>query len=80
MAKYSVEFFCDECGEVHPLGISIRLDDGPVEKESIGDSYAGIELPSSVATLRGNMATCPNTGKLTSQKDNNQVYLVPISD
>ena len=78
MAKYSVYFFCDECAQVHPLGIAIELDDGPPDKASIGDTYAGRELPSQIATLTGNMTQCPNTGKMTSQQDNNQVFLVPI--
>jgi len=80
MAKYSVYFFCDECAQVHPLGILIDLNDGPAKKESIGDTYAGKELPPQIATLIGNMTNCPTTGKLTSQKDNNQVFLVPVSD
>ena len=80
MAKYSVHFFCDECGQVHPLGIAIILNDGPVSKASIGDTYAGKDLPSQIATLTGNMTTCPVTKKLTSQKDNNQVFLVPVSN
>ena len=78
MAIYSVHFFCDECSEVHPLGISISLNDGPVDESSIGDAYAGKELPTSIATLSGNMTNCPTTGRMTSQKDNNQVFLVPI--
>ena len=80
MAKYSVYFFCDECSQVHPLGILVNLNDGPVKRESIGDTYAGKALPPQIATLIGNMTNCPNTGKLTSQKDNNQVFLVPVSD
>jgi len=80
MAKYSVYFFCDECSQVHPLGILIELNDGPAKKESIGDTYAGKELPPQVATLIGNMTNCPITKRLTSQKDNNQVFLVPVSD
>ena len=79
MAQYSVHFFCDECGQVHPLGISITLDDGPAEKESIGNLYAGKELPQKIATLTGNMTNCPKTGKLTSQKNNDQVFLVPVA-
>ena len=78
MTQYSVHFFCDECSEVHPLGISIEMDDGPVEKESIGNLYAGKELPPQIATLINNKTTCPNTGRLTSQEDNNQVFLVAV--
>ena len=78
MAKYSVHFFCDECSQVHPLGIAIELNDGPPDKASIGDTYAGRALPTEVATLIGNKTVCPVTGKWTSQADNNQVFLVPI--
>ena len=78
MARYSVYFFCDECSQVHPLGITIELNDGPPDRASIGDTYAGRELPSQVATLMGNKTPCPNTGRMTSQEDNKQVFLVPI--
>jgi hypothetical protein len=60
------------------MGIQIPLNDGPAKKESIGNTYAGKELPPEVATLSNNTVTCPNTRKQTSQKDNNQVFLVPI--
>lgn len=78
MASYSVHFFCNECSQVHPLGINISLDDGPVDKASIGDTYAGRDLPPQIAKLEGNSTICPNTGKLTSQENNDQVFLVPI--
>jgi len=80
MATYSVYAFCDSCGEVHPMGISIGLADGPSKKESIGDAYSGKDLPTSIATMTSNKFQCPKTGQLTNQKDNNQVFLVPISD
>jgi hypothetical protein len=77
MAKYSVYFMCNECLEVHPMGTILHLDDGPPDKASIGDTYKGKELPTTVATLMDNMVTCPNTGRLTAQRDNKQVFLVP---
>ncbi len=79
MAKYMVHFFCNECADVHPMGISVSLDDGPVKKESIGDTYAGKELPKELATLTNIRTTCPKTGKLTSQENNHQVFLVPMA-
>jgi len=78
MAQYAVHFFCDECSQTHPTGISIGLDDGPSDKASIGDVYAGKELPPQIATLTNNKTNCPVTGKLTSQADNSQVFLVPV--
>lgn len=79
MAQYAVYFFCNECGDTHDLGISIGLDDGPADETSIGDTYNGKELPPEIAMLTGNMTTCPKTGRLTSQKNNDQVFLVPVA-
>jgi len=78
MANYSVYVFCDDCGDVHPMGISIGLEDGPPDKASIGDTYAGKELPPQIATLTNNTTYCPKSGKSILQRDNNQVFLVPI--
>ena len=74
MAKYSVHFFCNECSEVHPMrGIVLPLDGGPSIRASVGATYASKELPVLLANLGANVLTCPKTGKLTSQKDNDKV-------
>ena len=78
MTKYKLHFFCDECSEVHPGMITFNMDDGPVAKESIGNLYAGKELPVSIATIRNSHYRCPNTKKITIQEDNNPVFLVPV--
>ena len=80
MAKYSIYAFCNECSEPHPMKITLSLDDGPPEKASIGDAYAGRELPDEVARLNNNEVQCPQTGNLFVQKDNSQVFLVPVGD
>jgi hypothetical protein len=77
VANYSVQFFCNECSEIHQRrGIVLPLDDGPSVRASIGATYAGKELPTILANLGPNVLTCPKTGKLTSQKDNYKVFLV----
>jgi len=78
MAKYAVYVFCNECSDVHPMRISIHLNDGPPDKKSIGDTYKGRDLPPHIATLRNNILSCPKTGKTFTQKDNDQIFLVPI--
>jgi hypothetical protein len=78
MAQYYVYVFCDDCGETHPMGISIGLDDGPAEKASIGDTYKGRDLPQDVVNMINNYIQCPKTGKMIMQKDNDQVFLVPV--
>ena len=62
MAKYKMHCFCDECSEVHPIPITVELDDGPPEKESMGNQYAGVELSGNIATSIQNKTECPNTG------------------
>jgi hypothetical protein len=76
MGLYGVYVFCNWCGDVHPMGIGIELDLGPVDKKSIGDTYAGEPLPPQIANLMRNRTICPKTGKWFVQKDNNQVFLV----
>ena len=78
MAQYDVHVFCDECGEAHPMGLSIGLDDGPAEAASIGDTYKGRDLPQDVVNMINNYTQCPKTGKMILQKDNDQVFLVPV--
>ena len=79
MAKYSVYVFCDECSIPHPMGITIALDDGPADKASIGDVYAGRALPPQIVTLMSNIIFCPTTGKPILQRNNDQVFLVPVA-
>ncbi len=77
MALYEVQVFCNICGEVHRMGLGFELDDGPSKRESIGDTYAGKELPPKIASLINNQMECPNTKKMFTQQDNKQVFLVP---
>ncbi len=78
MPEYGVYAFCNECGDVHPMGIRIALKNGPDEKQSLGDTYSGKELPQKIATLISNYINCPKTGKMFIQTDNNQIFLVPV--
>ncbi len=81
MARYAVHAFCDECGQTHPMGpINLRLDDGPVDRASIGDTYAGRQLPNNVANIIRNQFTCTTNNTLTIQEDNAQIFLVPLGD
>jgi hypothetical protein len=56
-----------------------ELDLGPVDNKRLGDVYDGQELPSQIASLLDNWFTCPSAHQLYRQKDNKQVYLVPVS-
>ena len=78
MAKYRIHMFCNECSDVHPFPIAINLDNGPIKEERVGDVYDGEEVPESIIAMTNNSIRCPNTGKMTTQKDNNQLVLVPV--
>ena len=59
------------------------VDDGPVDRASVSDTYRGRELPTSVAMFTHDtlpLMTCPNTGKRVNQADNDQLFLVPTDD
>lgn len=79
MPKYDIFVFCDECADVHRMPITVVLDDGPIEKKSVGDTYAGRALPPDVATLTNNRVQCSKTGQMFTQKDNHQIFLVPAA-
>jgi len=78
MAQYSVHIFCDACGNTHPMGVSVELADGPAARASLGDAYAGRDLPSQVMMMIGNWTRCPVTGQMIRQTNNDQVFLVPV--
>jgi hypothetical protein len=78
MPKYEIFVFCDNCGDVHPTRISVLLNDGPIEKASVSDTYAGRALPGSLAMLSNNEVRCPKTDQMFTQKDNHQIFLVPV--
>jgi hypothetical protein len=79
MARYEVFVYCD-CGDVHPMGMSVELNDGPVDKQSVGDTYKGKEIPPELLDLHNNSVICPKTGKLFYQRDDFLVFLVPTAD
>jgi hypothetical protein len=77
MAEYDVFAVCNACGDLHPLGISVTLDDGPANKQSIADAYADKDLPPSLAALKDRRVYCPKTGRQYSQRDTKKIFLVP---
>jgi hypothetical protein len=76
-AEYGVLVSCNKCGGIHDMGISVAMEKGPADKESIADLYEGKILPKSLAELTNRSITCPKTGKQSIQKNNQQIFLVP---
>lgn len=80
MVPYTLYVFCDDCSDVHPMPIKVRLDKGPVDRQSIGAAYQGKRVPEKLAKLARNVVRCPKTGKSFVQKDDSHVFLVPSEE
>jgi hypothetical protein len=76
-AEYGVLVSGNKRGGIHDMGISVAMQEGPADKQSIGDLYEGKALPKSLADLTSRSITCPKTGKQSVQKNNQQIFLVP---
>jgi hypothetical protein len=79
-AQYSIVALCNRCGGMHAMGATVLLKDGPIGKQSIGQMYIDKNLPETVAKLSSKSITCPVTGRGFTQKDNQQIFLVPAKD
>jgi hypothetical protein len=78
MPQYSIYVSCNQCGGEHPMGVGIHLDQGPEDRQSIGDVYQGEPLPPQVSAIAGHKCLCLRTGKLFTQEDSKRVFLVPV--
>jgi hypothetical protein len=78
MARYNVLYFCTECRRIHPMGMSLPLEDGFLKMKTLGEAYSGKSLPFHLAMLVGSSVTCRETGKSFILEDINQVYLAPV--
>ena len=76
-AQYGIVVACNKCAGLHEMEISVTIEDGPVEKQSVGDLYREKSLPKSLADLTNISVTCPKTGRQSIQKNLEQIYLVP---
>ena len=78
MARYNVLYFCTQCRRIHPMGMSLPLEDGFLKMKTLGEAYSGKSLPFHVAMLVGSSVTCRETGKSVVLEDINHVYLAPV--
>lgn len=78
MAKYKIFASCNACGDLHPMEVFVMLQNGPTSKQTIGDRYEGKELPPEFAELKDKRVYCPKLGRHYSQKNENQIFLVPV--
>lgn len=77
MPRYELHALCTECGAVHPMRIRIHLENGPVYRQSIADTFHGAPMPPQVSAIQGHKTLCLKTGKMFVQEDNSRIFLVP---
>jgi hypothetical protein len=64
---------------MNPMEVSVELNDGPVDKQSVGDTYKGKEIPPELLELHNNSVMCPKKGNLFYQRDDFLIFLVPAA-
>ena len=67
MALYEVYVPCDDCNDFHSTGIRFSLDDVPTE---------GVTAHLNILTSEE--VRCPETGRILTQEDNDQIFLKPV--
>jgi uncharacterized Zn finger protein len=75
--QYDIYVRCTECGAVHPMRIRIHLEDGPIEKQSIGDAFQRTTRPPQLLAVEGHKTLCLKTGRMFVQENDDQIFLVP---
>jgi hypothetical protein len=75
---YHVHILCADCAEIHPLGVTIRLSDGPDKTHSLDQLYATRTPPAELSVFTNSKIRCLVTGKWTGPTDRKHVFLVPI--
>jgi hypothetical protein len=60
--RYSTFALCNKCCGTHDMAGSVILEDGPIEKQSIGHAYEGKILPKSLADLTALASVAPRQG------------------
>lgn len=77
MSRYAIHVFCDECSAPHPMGVSVVLNDGPPQRASIADHYAGKTVPAILTLMLRNPVKCSKSGKMFQQGDSHRIYIEP---
>ena len=77
MSRYAIHVFCDECSAPHYMGVSVVLNDGPPQRASIAEHYAGKTVPAILTLMLRNPVKCPKTGKMFQQIDSQHIYIEP---
>ena len=79
MPQYEVYVLCSLCGGEHPMQVRIHLQEGPVHKQSLVESFQATPVPPQISALRIHKTLCWKTGKTFIQEDYSKIFLIPSS-
>lgn len=75
MALYDLKMFCNACGEFHPLGGKITLDE-TFPMRSVSIVYKDAEIPPEITLAKTRHVQCPVTDRWVTQPNNDRILLV----
>ena len=78
MPHYDLYVLCSECGALHPMGVGVHLNEGPVNEQSVGETYDEESLPPQLSAIRRRQTLCLKTGRRVVQDDLKKIFLVPV--
>jgi hypothetical protein len=74
MAQYDVYVTCNECGGVHPMGMGIYLENGPIDKQNITDTYQGRSLPPQVQAIKGQNSMSKDRKAIYTRRQQTSIF------
>ena len=74
--NYMAHVFCTECSNPHSTHIVVSSDVEVAPGQSVADVFDGREVPSEIVALADHQFRCPATGRMFTQKDQHQIFLV----
>jgi hypothetical protein len=76
MPLFVLQVACDLCNGVHPTSDILKLDDGPLAKETVAAFCTDRPIPPDLA-VKNQTFRCPVTGQTFSPKSYEQVFVIP---
>lgn len=76
MPLFVIQVRCSFCNEEHPTGMVLKLDEGPLVKESVATFTGDGPVPPDLRVLN-TVFVCPTTGQSYRPESNDHVLIVP---
>jgi hypothetical protein len=78
MQYYDLSYDCAQCREAHPMGVKLKLADGPKQRINLIAYTTDRAVPKAISEFIGSPVLCPNTGRTIKSNDMSRIYIQPI--